>query len=135
MPPGAAAKPAGLELITTLKQGVKAAEGLLADARLAVAARVMRDGRPDPRALDREQRATHGLAWLATYAEAMRQLASYAERMIAGGRLGETRGAPGRRIGAGEYLAQMVGRHPHEPGRDGAAGRSRPCGARPWRRG
>ena len=49
MPPGAAAMPAGLELITTLRQGVTAAEGLLADARLAVAGRVMRDGRPDPR--------------------------------------------------------------------------------------
>src|SRR6185437_8002706 len=90
MPPGAAAKLAGLELITTLKQGVKAAEGLLADARLAVAARVMRDGRPDPRALDREQRAAHGLAWLATYVEAIRQLAGYAERLMEGGGLDDT---------------------------------------------
>ena len=115
MPPGAAAKPAGLELITTLKQGVKAAEGLLADARLAVAARVMRDGRPDPRALDREQRAAHGLAWLATYVEAIRQLAGYAERLMAGGGLGETEQLL-IRIGAGEYLAQMFGGIPMSQG-------------------
>ncbi|HVU40362.1 MAG TPA: acyl-CoA dehydrogenase family protein [Xanthobacteraceae bacterium] len=115
MPPGAAAKPAGLELITTLKQGVKAAEGLLADARLAVAARVMRDGRPDPRALDQEQRAAHGLAWLATYVEAIRQLAGYAERLMAGGGLGETEQLL-IRIGAGEYLAQMFGGIPMSQG-------------------
>ena len=115
MPPGAAAKPAGLELITTLKQGVKAAEGLLADARLAVAARVMRDGRPDPRALDREQRAAHGLAWLATYVEAIRQLAGYAERLMEGGGLGETEQLL-IRIGAGEYLAQMFGGIPMSQG-------------------
>ena len=41
------------------------------------------------RLLDREQRATHGLAWLATYVEAVRQLAAYAERMQAAGGLGE----------------------------------------------
>ncbi len=115
MPPGAAAKLAGLELITTLKQGVKAAEGLLADARLAVAARVMRDGRPDPRALDREQRAAHGLAWLATYVEAIRQLAGYAERLMEGGGLGETEQLL-IRIGAGEYLAQMLGGIPMSQG-------------------
>jgi (2S)-methylsuccinyl-CoA dehydrogenase len=115
MPPGAAAKPAGLELITTLKQGVKAAEGLLADARLAVAARVMRDGRPDPGALDEEQRAAHGLAWLATYVEAIRQLAGYAERLMAGGGLGETEQLL-IRIGAGEYLAQMFGGIPMSQG-------------------
>ena len=115
MPPGAAAKLAGLELITTLKQGVKAAEGLLADARLAVAARVMRDGRPDPRALDREQRAAHGLAWLATYVEAIRQLAGYAERLMEGGGLGETEQLL-IRIGAGEYLAQMFGGIPMSQG-------------------
>ena len=115
MPPGAAAKPAGLELITTLKQGVKAAEGLLADARLAVAARVMRGGRPDPGALDEEQRAAHGLAWLATYVEAIRQLAGYAERLMAGGGLGETEQLL-IRIGAGEYLAQMFGGIPMSQG-------------------
>jgi (2S)-methylsuccinyl-CoA dehydrogenase len=115
MPPGADATPAGLELITTLRQGVTAAEGLLADALLAVAGRVMGDGRPDSRALDREQRASHGLAWLATYVEAVRQLASYAHKMMEAGSLGDIEQLL-IRIGAGEYLAQMFGGIPMSQG-------------------
>ena len=70
-------------------EAVRAAEGVLQDAIRAVRARVAKDGQPMDRALDREQRATHALAWLATYVEAVRQLAAYAERMREAGRLGE----------------------------------------------
>ena len=115
MPPAAVVTPAGLELIATLRQGVRAADGVLADARLAVAARVADDGRPDPRALDREQRAAHGLAWLATYVEVVRQLVAYAERLIEADGLGETETLL-IRIGAGEYLAQMFGGIPMSQG-------------------
>jgi (2S)-methylsuccinyl-CoA dehydrogenase len=66
------------------------------------------NGRTDPRLIDREQRAAHGLAWLATYAEGVRQLSRYAERMTHDGRLGETEELLVR-IGAGEFLAQMAG--------------------------
>src|SRR5690606_10039039 len=62
----------------------------------------------DGRKLDREQRAAHGLAWLATYAEAIRQLAAYVRRMQAEDRLGEIE-ALIVRIGLGEYLAQILG--------------------------
>ena len=62
------------------------------------------------RLFDREQRATHGLAWLATYVEAVRQLAAYAERMQAAGALGEIEELLVR-IGLGEYLAQIRRRH------------------------
>ena len=79
MPLAASPKPADHELIATLGQAVAAVDALFADARRAVAERVMQDGRAVSRALDREQRATHGLAWLATYVEALRQLAAYAE--------------------------------------------------------
>jgi (2S)-methylsuccinyl-CoA dehydrogenase len=58
--------------------------------------------------LDREQRAAHGLAWLATYVEAVRQLAAYAERMRRENRLGEIEELIVR-IGLGEYLAQILG--------------------------
>jgi (2S)-methylsuccinyl-CoA dehydrogenase len=108
MPSAAAAMPAGLGLITTLRQGVAAVEALFADARRAVAGRVTEDGRPAPRALDREQRAAHGLAWLATYVEAIRQLASYAQRLVETGSLGEVEELLVR-VGAGEYLAQILG--------------------------
>ena len=106
---------AGLELIATLRQAVTAVEALLADARRAVAARVSVDGRPVPRTLDREQRAAHGLAWLATYVEAIRQLSAYAERLMEAAQLGEIEDLLVR-IGAGEYLAQILGGIPMSQG-------------------
>jgi len=108
MPLAASPKPAGHELIATLGQVVAAVDALFADARRAVAERVMQDGRAVSRALDREQRATHGLAWLATYVEALRQLAAYAERLAASGNFGEIEELLVR-VGAGEYLAQIFG--------------------------
>ena len=64
---------------------------------------------------DREQRATHGLAWLATYVEAIRQLAAYAQRLSDSGSFGETEDLLVR-IGAGEYLAQIFGGIPMSQG-------------------
>src|SRR5580704_8719996 len=117
MPSAAAATPmpAGLELIATLRQGVAAVEALFADARRAVADRMAVDGRPASRALDREQRAAHGLAWLATYVEAIRQLAAYAQRLMETNSLGEVEELLVR-IGAGEYLAQILGGIPMSQG-------------------
>jgi (2S)-methylsuccinyl-CoA dehydrogenase len=100
--------PADHELIATLGQAVSAVDALFADARRAVADRVMKEGRSVSRLFDREQRATHGLAWLATYVEALRQLAAYAERLAATGNFGEIEKLLVR-IGAGEYLAQIFG--------------------------
>src|ERR1044072_5989545 len=78
-------------------------DALLADATRAVRPRVAAAGRvPGPR-LDREQRAARGLAWFATYTEALRQLAAYAERMTEGGRFGALEELIGR-AGLGEYL-------------------------------
>ena len=67
------------------------------------------------RVFDREQRAAHGLAWLATYVEAIRQLAAYAERLQAERSFGETEELLVR-IGAGEYLAQILGGIPMSQG-------------------
>ena len=115
MSPDAPSKPAGLDLIATLRQGVAAAEAVLADARGAVAERVTVDARPVARMLDREQRAAHGLAWLATYVEALRQLAAYAQRLAENDALGETEELL-LRIGSGEYLAQILGGIPMSQG-------------------
>jgi (2S)-methylsuccinyl-CoA dehydrogenase len=83
-------------------------DALLADARRTVGERVTVDDRVVSRRFDSEQRATHGLAWLATYVEAIRQLSHYAERLADGGTFGETEELLVR-IGAGEYLAQVLG--------------------------
>jgi (2S)-methylsuccinyl-CoA dehydrogenase len=99
---------AGTDVIALLHEARGAAEALVADATFKVRERVAVNGRTDARLIDREQRAAHGLAWLATYAEGIRQLASYAERMTRDGRLGEVEELLVR-IGAGEFLAQMAG--------------------------
>jgi len=98
----------GQDLTSALAGAVPAVEALFGDAQRAVAARVTVEGRAMARVLDREQRATHGLAWLATYVEAIRQLAGYTQRMIATGNFGEIEELLVR-IGAGEYLAQILG--------------------------
>src|SRR5499427_10842211 len=99
---------AAIDLTALMEAARSAADALLNDAAVKVRERVSVDGRTDARLVDREQRATHGLAWFATYAEAIRQLASYTERMSRDGRLGEIEELLVR-IGAGEFLAQMAG--------------------------
>ena len=88
---------------------------LLADAVAAVRARVLRDGRVSAALVDEEQHACHGLAWLATYAEAVRELAAYGRRLADEGRFGETE-ALLIAIGAGEYCAQVFGGIPMSQG-------------------
>src|SRR5262245_38172902 len=97
------------------REATLAAEALLADATRAVRQRVTIDEKMDDRLLDREQRATHGLAWLATYVESVRQLAAYAERMHAREALGEIEELIVE-IGIGEYLAQIQGGIPMSQG-------------------
>jgi (2S)-methylsuccinyl-CoA dehydrogenase len=98
----------GAELVAITRQARAAVEAVLADATAAVRRRVTLDDQVIDSLLDREQRATHGLAWLATYVESVRQLAAYAERMQANGALGESEELLVR-LGIGEYLAQIHG--------------------------
>jgi len=103
------------DLIALAHDATSVVEALLADATYRVRERVSSEGKPVARLLDREQRATHGLAWFATYTEAVRQLAAYAEQMSSLGRLGEMEELQVR-IGLGEYLAQIVGGIPMSQG-------------------
>jgi (2S)-methylsuccinyl-CoA dehydrogenase len=103
------------DLVGLARAATVAAEALLADAVLAVRGRLTRDGILSGRAIDREQRAAHGLAWLATYVEGVRQLAAYTERLQASGGFGEVEELLVR-VGLGEYLAQVVGGIPMSQG-------------------
>ncbi len=91
------------------------------DAFLAKATELVRKvvvgegGRLDPARLEREQRRAHGLAWLATYVESLRQLQAWAERLLAEGRFGEME-ALLLQIAAGEFLAQIAGGLPMSQG-------------------
>ena len=96
-------------------EALRSGEALLAHAAAALRPRVTKDGRLDVAALEAEQHAAHGLAWVATYVEAIRQIGAYAVRLDAEGRFGETE-ALLTRIGLGEYLAQMFGGVPMNQG-------------------
>jgi hypothetical protein len=64
----------GHDLIIMACEAAEAAEALLADASVSVRSRVAVDPHIIERVFVREQRAVHGLAWRATYVEAVRQL-------------------------------------------------------------
>ncbi len=80
--------------------GVAAADALFVAARTSVRHKLAtaKD--------DAEQAALHGLAWLATYVEAVRQLSDWAARLTAEARFGAMEQAI-LAIGMGEYLAQI----------------------------
>jgi (2S)-methylsuccinyl-CoA dehydrogenase len=113
--PVAASRPAEHELVGLSREAAAALDALLADAVIKVRDRVVVEGHPIAKLFDREQRATHGLAWLATYVEAVRQLAAYTERMIDAGAFGELEENLVR-IGLGECIAQIVGGIPMSQG-------------------
>src|ERR1700746_1099491 len=108
MPSVLTEKPRRREVIAMLGDALAAMDALLDDARRAVGERVMVDGRVVSRRVGRDQRATHGAPLFAPYVEAIRQLADYAQRLADGGGFGEIEELLVR-IGAGEYLAQVLG--------------------------
>jgi (2S)-methylsuccinyl-CoA dehydrogenase len=81
----------------------------------AVRAVVAPDGAVDALALEREQHAVHGLAWLATYVEALRQVRDWSGRLEQLGRLGEREHLI-LRAAFGEYLARIAGGIPMSQG-------------------
>ena len=115
MPVAASRPTAEHELVELSREATAALDALLADAIAKVRERVVVEGHAVSRLFDREQRATHGLAWLATYVEAVRQLAAYTERMVGAGTLGEIEEHLVR-VALGEYLAQIVGGIPMSQG-------------------
>ena len=95
-------------LLARCEEAVLAAEGLLAAARARLREAVSVDGKLSASALETHQHGAHGLAWLATYVEALRQMVRWGREMDREKRLGEIE----RLIiqaAFGEYLAQIVG--------------------------
>jgi (2S)-methylsuccinyl-CoA dehydrogenase len=87
-------------------QAVATFETVLLGAVGSVRSRVSAAGKISNALVDREQRAVHGLAWYATYVQAVRELIVYARRLMAESRFGEAEDLA-TRIGLGEYLAQL----------------------------
>ncbi|NMN57914.1 (2S)-methylsuccinyl-CoA dehydrogenase [Xanthobacter sp. SG618] len=90
-------------------------EKLLAEATSLVKAKVTDGGRISSALLEKEQRATHGLSWLATYVFSVRELVHYADRLTEMGKFGDTEKLIVQ-IGLGEYIAQILGGIPMSQG-------------------
>ncbi|MDE4911035.1 acyl-CoA dehydrogenase family protein [Methylobacterium sp. 092160098-2] len=104
------------DIATLARAAGESVKALVAEATRRVRTRILgTDGRIDAAKLEGEQHAAHGLAWLATYAEAVAELGGYAERLQAEGRFGETESLLVR-IGAGEYLDQLFSGIPMSQG-------------------
>ncbi|MEA2993731.1 MAG: (2S)-methylsuccinyl-CoA dehydrogenase [Alphaproteobacteria bacterium] len=107
MPPHSVPE-AGHDLVAMAEDAISTIEALLADAIVKVRGRVAVNGRIVGRLFAREQRAAHGIAWLAAYVEALRQFAADAERIHSTRGLSQVQELLVR-IGLGEYLAQIFG--------------------------
>lgn len=90
-------------MIGELDEALTSARGYAERAREAVAARITDKG-----ALDREQRAAHGYAWVETCVEALQALADWARALKARDVLGNGEQLL-LRIAFGETLAQLAG--------------------------
>ena len=95
------------DLLRLCDEAAANAERLLRRAKVAVRARVSENDKLSGDLMEREQHACHGLAWLATYAEAIKQIAAYARRLNEAHRFGEIERLT--QIGVGEYAAQILG--------------------------
>ena len=98
----------GAELITQLETAAHTAGAYADAAKAAVRPLVSKNGKLDRVALDREQHVVHGLAWVATYAETLREVSDWARALTEAGKFGETEHLLAKLLAA-EYCAQLAG--------------------------
>jgi (2S)-methylsuccinyl-CoA dehydrogenase len=103
------------DLLALTAAAVAPAETLLATATERLRAELSVDGRVSGKLLEENQTAAHGLAWLATYVESLRQMHAWAERLNGEGKFGEVEQLI-LQIGVGEYLWQIYGGIPMSQG-------------------
>ena len=103
------------DLLTLTRAAIAPAESLLATATDRVRAKVSADGRVSGGLVEANQTAAHGLAWLATYVESLRQMQAWAEKLDAEGKFTELEQLI-QQIAFGEYLWQMYGGLPMNQG-------------------
>ncbi|MEL7090134.1 MAG: acyl-CoA dehydrogenase family protein [Pseudomonadota bacterium] len=96
------------DLLDLTKAAIAPSEAILDIARTRVKDLVTADGRVSSALIEQHQTAAHGLAWLATYVESLRQMQKWAEALDAQSKFGEVE-ALIHQIAFGEYLWQIYG--------------------------
>lgn len=102
-------------LLALTQSALAPADAMLAKAKQSVANMVTQNGRISGPLIEENQTAAHGLAWLATYVEALRQMQAWAQRLADEGAFGEIEQLI-HQIAFGEYLWQMYGGLPMTQG-------------------
>lgn len=103
------------DLLSLTGEAVGAAETLLDTARSRVRDLVTSDGKVSANLIEAHQTAAHGLAWTATYVEALRQMHGWATALSDKGEFGDLE-ALILQISFGEYLWQLYGGIPMSQG-------------------
>lgn len=96
------------ELSEAMASAVREVDTLFAYARANMVERVVVDGRISSAAVELEQHAVHGLAWLATYAETLRNICAWHDALLGEGRLTELEQLIAQLV-FGEYLNHIAG--------------------------
>ena len=96
------------DLLSLCREAQGAADDVTVQARRRVADMCTENGKVSAALVDANQYAAHGLAWLATYDEGLRQMLGWAERLDGAGQFGEMEQLM-LQAAFGEYLAQMKG--------------------------
>jgi len=110
-----AVTPVLTDLLKLTGAAVPPVQDILATATSHVRAAVTDDDRISATLIEENQTAAHGLAWLATYAESLRQMQAWAERLQADDKFGEVEQLI-HQIAFGEYLWQIYGGIPMSQG-------------------
>ena len=96
------------DLLTLTKTATQRLEQLLQRAKVHCQGVLCDEGRVDPLRLETHQVQAHGLAWLATYTESLRQMNNWAAALAAENQF-STSNQLILQIGFAEYLQQIIG--------------------------
>ncbi len=96
------------DLLTVTAAALPRVDEILEKAKDSVRAIVSENGKVSAHLVEAHQTAAHGLAWLATYAQALTQMQIWAEKLHGDGLFGETEQLI-HQIAFGEYLWQIYG--------------------------
>ncbi len=103
------------DLLKLTGAAVAPVEAILETAIARVKDTVSEDGRVSGKLIEENQTAAHGLSWLATYAQSLKQMQAWAEKLNGEGKFGEIEQII-HQIAFGEYLWQVYGGIPMSQG-------------------
>ena len=102
------ATPVLADLRQLTAQTLPAVDNILANAKAVLRTMVTKNDRISGKLIEAHQTAAHGVAWLATYAQALHQMQNWADRLEADEKFGEVEQLI-HQIAFGEYIWQIYG--------------------------